>query len=143
MLKRLTRKLFILFALVAYLTLAVPSTPAQGSGYSLSGFVWHQGWAVSAGPVSGYASIYKWNGSSWVFHGYATASSTLCGEFYYDTGGPGLFLAEVNGTHAVLSFPNCGFGSSTYAYMYGSAVRELSAAHPSASMDINTLSDPF
>ena len=142
MLKRLTRKLFTLSVLVAYLTLAVPSTPAQGSGYSLSGNVWYQGYDanINPGPVAGSVSIYKWNGSSWALHGYAYTN--LCGQFYYDTGGPGLFRGEVNGTAAVRSSP-CGYDTYyAYVYMYGLSGATVSAEHPSAGMYISTWSEP-
>lgn len=89
MLKCLTRKLFILSALIAYLTLAVPSTPAQGSGCSLSGKVHHYFYDVLDSPP---VYIYKWNGSTWAFHGVAYADS--CGDYTYDTGGPGEFIAQ-------------------------------------------------
>jgi len=133
MLKRLTRKLFILFALGAYLTLGMPSTPAQGSGYSLSGSVDYSGSAVS-GPVS----IYKWNGSSWVYHG--SASASCLGLFYYDTGGPGLFMGQVDGGHAIYNYLTCSF--LEVANIYGSSSAELSAGHPSAYMYIYVWSDP-
>lgn len=138
MLKQLTRKLFILSALVACLTWAVPSTPAQGSGYSLSGNVWYQGIVLPSGPVIyPYVHIYKWNGSSWVYHGYA--NSNCCGVFSYDTGGPGRFMGEVNGWQSVGIQP-CGFTSYGSTYMYGSFVAELSAAYPTSGMYISTWS---
>jgi len=132
MLKQLTRKLFILSALVACLMLAVPSTPAQGSGYWLSGKVVFNTYAPVVYPGVG---IYKWNGSSWVFQGYANLTS--CNGFSYDTGGPGFFLAQVNGTYGVDLYGNCGW-IDFYTYMEGGRVAQLSAGMPSAYMDITT-----
>ena len=130
MLKQLTRKLFIVSVLVACLTLAVPSTPAQGSGYYLSGTVLYENMDMLSYVQSPYVSIYKWNGSSWVYQGYAT--SRYCGDFFYSTGGPGRFLAEVNGYNTVNFYSECSSVGATSAYMYGSLVVELSAASPSS-----------
>ena len=134
MLKQLTRTLFILSALVVYLTLTAPSTPAQGSGYSLSGKVYYYFYDVLESPS---VSIYKWNGSSWVFHGMAYGDS--CGDYTYDTGGPGEFMGSVSGLYYVKdAMSECAW-SWDLANVSGSNTAEVSAANPYAYMYIFTL----
>lgn len=134
MLKQLTRNLFILCALIAYFTLAAPSTPAQGSGYSLSGTVYYNLQDVVENPA---VYIYKWNGSSYVYHG--VAYGDFCGNYTYDTGGPGEFFGIVSGLYYVkfASYP-CNWSFNLVNVM-GSNTAEISAAGPSAYMDIGTL----
>lgn len=120
--------------MVAYLTLAVPSTPAQGSGYSLSGKVHYFFYDVLDSPS---VYIYKWNGSSWAFHGIAFADS--CGDYTYDTGGPGQFMGSVSGLYyAKDATYHCGW-SDYLVNVSGSQTTEVSAANPSAYMNIFTL----
>lgn len=93
---KLTHKLCILFALLAFLTIAAPPTPAEASSYQLSGVVRYQSGDLVKSPV---VAIYKWDGSSWVAHGDAYADE--CGNFTYDTGSPGLFSGSVEGYYIV------------------------------------------
>lgn len=105
---KLTRRPFTLIALLACLTLAAPSntstsiaaSPAQASSYQLSGTVyyWFSGVVVSPDII-----IYKWNGSSWAYHGVAYADE--CGYFNYDAGGPGTYMGSVGGYFNVTHSP--------------------------------------
>ena len=133
MLKRLTRKLLILCALVVCLTMAVASTPAQGSGYQLSGKVYYWLMDVVDSPS---VVIHKWDGSSWVYHG--TAFGDSCGDYTYDTGGPGQFMGSVSGFYTVRdNMQFCGWNTS-FANVSGSNETEVSASNPSASLYIFT-----
>jgi hypothetical protein len=133
MLKQLTRKLFILFALVAYIAMAAPSTPAQASGYLLSGTVQYYFNEVVESPA---VYIYKWNGSSYAFHGMTYGDS--CGAYTYDTGGPGEFFGIVSGQYPVKDAWICGW-SYNLANVLGSSTAEVSVENPSAYMDIFTM----
>ncbi|HEX8181153.1 MAG TPA: hypothetical protein VF525_16530 [Pyrinomonadaceae bacterium] len=99
---KLTRRPLTLIGLLACLTLGAPANaftsmaaaPAHASGYHLYGTVNYFG-SSSGAVINANIIIYKWNGSSWVYHGFANADS--CGNFDYDAGGPGTYMGSVDG----------------------------------------------
>jgi hypothetical protein len=100
---KLTHGLFIMFALLAFLTIA--AAPAAASGYQLSGVVHYR--STRDTLKSPEVDIYKWDGSSWAYHGVAYADE--CGTFTYDTGSPGYFQGSVGGYYIVKDgFYYCG-----------------------------------
>jgi hypothetical protein len=100
--RKLTRRPFTLIALLACLTLGAPANavtsmaaaPAQASTYHLFGYVYYFG-SPAGVVVNPIITIYKWNGSSWVYHGLAYADE--CGYYEYDAGGPGTYMGDVIG----------------------------------------------
>jgi hypothetical protein len=134
MLKQLPCKLFILSVLVACLTLSVPSTSAQGSGYQLRGTVYY---SIDGALPYSTVEIYKWDGSSWVFHG--SADTDACGSYTYDTGGPGTFKAVVPFNLYNVAEYYCGY-PTTCAYASGEYWDgvEVSTEQPVRYMDICT-----
>lgn len=121
--RRLVRRPLTLIALLACLTLVMPPAPALASGYQLSGHVFYFG-SSSGMVVSPDITIYKWNGSSWTFHGIAYAD--WCGVYNYDAGGPGTYMGIVNNYfHVSGSMWWCGSGPrSESLYIYGSSTAE-------------------
>lgn len=111
---KLTRRLTLIALLACLTPVAPPNTstsiaaaPARASGYQLSGTVYYSGssWGVVVSPD---ITIYKWNGSSWAYHGVTYADE--CGFFNYDAGGPGTYKASVAGSFNVTeSLWMCGF----------------------------------
>lgn len=138
---RLDRRLFTLLALLACLTPVTPSNtsttiaaaPPPPSGYQLWGTVYYWYSDVVGGPT---VVIHKWNGSSWALHG-ATAGDA-CGNYTYDTGGPGQFKASVAGTNIVNDAYSCGAMYYSYRTVSGSNTTELSSASPYANLSIYT-----
>lgn len=102
---KLTHRLVILFVLLAFLTIAAAPAPAAASGYQLSGVVHYR--STTDTLKSPEVDIYKWDGSSWAYHGVAYGDE--CGTFTYDTGSPGYFLGSVGGYYIVKDgFYYCG-----------------------------------
>jgi hypothetical protein len=83
-------------------TPAAKAAPAAASSYGIYGVVTYPGSAVVISPT---VSVYKWNGSSWVYHGSTIASA--CGYYTYDTGGTGNFMARVDGFYGLRN-ASCG-----------------------------------
>lgn len=128
-----TRRVFTLTTLLACLTLVTPPAPALASGYQLSGTVYYWFSETLRDPP---VAIYKWNGSSWALHGVVYGDA--CGNYTYDTGGPGEFMGIVEGFNTVNNgFYECGqhYYNRTVS---GSYTAEVSSANPSAYMDIHT-----
>jgi hypothetical protein len=120
--RRLVRRPFTLIALLACLTLVTPPGPALASGYQLSGTVYYFG-SSSGLVVSPDITIYKWNGSSWTYHGVAYADE--CGAFTYDAGGPGTYMGSVGGYFNVTESPwMCGATRYDPRYVYGYTTAE-------------------
>lgn len=126
---KLTRRPFTLIALLACLTLVAPSNaftsiaaaPARASAYQLSGTVYYFG-SSSGVVVSPDITIYKWNGSSWAYHGVAYADE--CGSFNYDAGGPGTYKGSVGGYFNVTESASCGPTRYNPQSVSGSGTRE-------------------
>lgn len=127
---KLTRRLFTLSALLACLTLVTPpdaptsiaAARARASGYQLAGTVYYFG-SSSGLVVSPDITIYRWNGSSWAYHGVAYADS--CGFFNYDAGGPGTYMGSVGGYFNVTESPwMCGATRHDLLYLGGSRSAE-------------------
>lgn len=120
--RRLVRRPLTLIALLACLTLVMPPAPALASGYQLSGTVYYFG-SSSGVVVSPDITIYKWNGSSWAYHGVAYADE--CGFFNYDAGGPGTYMGSVGGFFNVTaSMWTCGPTRYDLQEVYGSATAQ-------------------
>lgn len=121
---KLTHRLFTLIVLLACLTIA--AAPARASTYQLSGIVYY-GWSEHR-VKSPEVGILKWDGSSWAYHGVAYADE--CGNFTYDTGGPGQFMGIVEGYYIVRdgSF-DCGVEYAIY-YISGGRTAGVDANSP-------------
>jgi hypothetical protein len=68
----------------------------------LYGVVTYPGGGVVSSPT---VNVYKWNGSSYAYHGSTTASA--CGYYTYATGSTGNFRVYVSGYHS-LRYAPCG-----------------------------------
>lgn len=100
------RRKLLTFSAAALLSLTIlvsTEAPASArSSYGIYGVVTYPGSAVVISPT---VYIYKWNGSTWVYHGQTPASA--CGYYTYDTGGTGTFRAEVGGYYGLRN-ASCG-----------------------------------
>ena len=126
---RFARRIFTLPALVICLTIA--AAPARASSYQISGTVHYYSYEVVPDTS---VHFFKWNGGTWAYHGFTAADG--CGNYTYDTGGPGDFEGVVEGWHAIKPGYCPAIGVWYFRNIYGSGTVGVSDSSPSAYLNI-------